>query len=131
MGARSFKRFVGRKTSILTVENQKRGSTLCRDDNYRPIILMEELPLGEFYDVEIIDSEYGFMTAILAWCNSKILIHCFFCKIMPKEFKAFIKGQPVKKIIDPKTGQEKWVPIESESWTQPFYPVFFLVFHLF
>ena len=47
------------------VENQKRGSTLCRDDNYRPIILMEELPLGEFYDVEIIDSEYGFMTAIL------------------------------------------------------------------
>ena len=52
--------------SILTVENQKRGSTLCRDDNYRPIILMEELPLGEFYDVEIIDSEYGFMTAILA-----------------------------------------------------------------
>jgi len=27
---------------------------------------MEELPLGEFYDVEIIDSEYGFMTAILA-----------------------------------------------------------------
>ena len=27
----------------------------------------------------------------------------------------FIKGQPVKKIIDPKTGQEKWVPIDSES----------------
>ena len=50
---------------FLTVENQKRGSTLCRDDKYRPIILMEELPLGEFYDVEIIDSEYGFMTAIL------------------------------------------------------------------
>ena len=47
--------------------------------------------------------------------GSKILIHCFFYKIMPKEFKAFIKGQPVKKIIDPKTGQEKWVPIESES----------------
>ena len=65
LGAKSFKRFVGRKTSILTVENQKRGSTLCRDDNYRPIILMEELPLGEFYDVEIIDSEYGFMTAVL------------------------------------------------------------------
>ena len=92
---------------------------------------MEELPLGEFYDVEIIDSEYGFMTAILVWDSSKILIHSFFCKIMPKEFKAFIKGQPVKKIIDPKTGQEKWVPIESDSWTQPFYQVFYLVFHLF
>tara|TARA_B110000014_G_scaffold252843_1_gene231609 strand:- start:2689 stop:2793 length:105 start_codon:yes stop_codon:yes gene_type:complete len=34
---------------------------------------------------------------------------------MAKEFKAFIKGQLVKKIIDPKTGQEKWVSIESES----------------
>ena len=65
LGAKSFKRFVGRQTSILTVENQRSGSTLCRDDNYRPIILKEELPLGEFYDVKIIDSEYGFMTAVL------------------------------------------------------------------
>ena len=45
LGAKSFKRFVGRQTSILTVENQRSGSTLCRDDNYRPIILKEELPL--------------------------------------------------------------------------------------
>jgi|TARA_B100000953_G_scaffold299344_1_gene298921 hypothetical protein len=34
---------------------------------------------------------------------------------MAREFKAFIKGKPVKKIIDPETGQEKWVPIESEA----------------
>lgn len=34
---------------------------------------------------------------------------------MAREFKAFIKGQAVKKIVDPKTGQEKWVPIESEA----------------
>ena len=47
------------------VENQKKGSTLCRDDNYRPIILKKELPIGEFYDVKITDSEYGFMTAVL------------------------------------------------------------------
>jgi len=65
LGAKSFKRFIGRQPSILTVENQRKGSTLCRDDNYRPIILKEELPLGEFYDVKIIDSEYGFMTAVL------------------------------------------------------------------
>ena len=65
LGAKSFKRFVGRETSVLTVENKRKGSTLCRDDNYRPIILKQELPLGEFYDVKIIDSEYGFMTAIL------------------------------------------------------------------
>ena len=65
LGAKSFKRFVGRQTSILTVENQRSGSTLCRDDNYRPIILKEELPLGEFHDVKIIDYAYGFMTAVL------------------------------------------------------------------
>ena len=65
LGAKSFIRFVGKETSVLTVENQRKGSTLCRDDNYRPIILKQDLPLGEFYDVKIIDSEYGFMTAIL------------------------------------------------------------------
>ena len=34
------------------------------------------------------------------------------------DFKAFIKGQAVKMIKDPKTGQEKWVPldyVESEE----------------
>ena len=65
LGAKSFKRFVGRKTSVLSVENQRKGSTLCRDDNYRPIIIKKELPLGEFYDVEIIDSDYAFLTAVL------------------------------------------------------------------
>ena len=65
LGAKSFKRFVGRKTSVLSIENQRPGSTLCRDDNYRPIIVKEELPLGEFYDVEIVDSEYAFLTAVL------------------------------------------------------------------
>tara|TARA_Y100001960_G_scaffold271948_1_gene299092 strand:+ start:280 stop:390 length:111 start_codon:yes stop_codon:yes gene_type:complete len=34
---------------------------------------------------------------------------------MAKEFKAFIKGQLVKMIKDPKTGQEKWVPIVEEA----------------
>ena len=56
---------MGRKTSVLSIENQRPGSTLCRDDNYRPIIIKEELPLGEFYDVEIIDSDYAFLTAVL------------------------------------------------------------------
>lgn len=37
---------------------------------------------------------------------------------MPKEFKAFIKGKPVKMIKDPKTGQEKWVPIIEEVEAQ-------------
>jgi len=34
---------------------------------------------------------------------------------MSREFKAFIKGQPVKMIKDPVTGQEKWIPIIEEA----------------
>lgn len=65
LGAKSFKRFVGRRTSVLAVENQRPGSTLCRDDNYRPIIVKEELPLGEFYDVKIVASDWAYLTAVL------------------------------------------------------------------
>ncbi len=65
LGAKSFKRFVGCKTSVLAVENQKSGSTLCRDDNYRPIIVKEELELGKFYDVEIVESNWAYLIAII------------------------------------------------------------------
>ena len=44
---------------------------------------------------------------------------------MPKEFKAFIKGKPVKMIKDPKTGQEKWVPIIEEAESEEFLHVVF------
>ena len=65
LGAKSFKRFVGRKTSVLSIENQRPGSTLCRDQNYRPIIVKEELPLGQFYNVEIVKSDYAYLTAVV------------------------------------------------------------------
>ena len=65
LGAKSFKRFVGRKTSVLSIENQRPGSTLCRDENYRPIIVKEELPLGQFYNVEIVKSDYAYLTAVV------------------------------------------------------------------
>jgi len=65
LGAKSFKRFVGKKTSVLSIENQRPGSTLCRDDNYRPIIIKKELPLGEFYDVKIVSSDWAYLTAVL------------------------------------------------------------------
>ena len=65
LGAKSFKRFVGRKTSVLSIENQRPGSTLCRDENYRPIIVKEELPLGQFYSVEIVKSDYAYLTAVV------------------------------------------------------------------
>ena len=65
LGAKSFKRFVGRKTSVLSIENQRPGSTLCRDENYRPIIVKEELPLGQLYNVEIVKSDYAYLTAVV------------------------------------------------------------------
>ena len=65
LGAQSFKRFVGRKTSVLSIENQRPGSTLCRDENYRPIIVKEELPLGQLYNVEIVKSDYAYLTAVV------------------------------------------------------------------
>ena len=65
LGAKSFKRFVDRKTSVLSIENQRPGSTLCRDENYRPIIVKEELPLGQFYNVEIVKSDYAYLTAVV------------------------------------------------------------------
>ena len=65
LGAKSFKRFVGRKTSVLSIENQRPGSTLCRDQNYRPIIVKEELPLGQFYNVENVKSDYAYLTAVV------------------------------------------------------------------
>ena len=65
LGAKSFKRFVGKKTSVLSIANQRPGSTLCRDDNYRPIIIKKELPLGEFYDVKIVSSDWAYLTAVL------------------------------------------------------------------
>jgi len=65
LGAKSFKRFVDRKTSVLSIENQRPGSTLCRDENYRPIIVKEELPLGQFYSVEIVKSDYAYLTAVV------------------------------------------------------------------
>ena len=42
------------------------------------------------------------------------LIYRFQCNNMV-DFKAFIKGKAVKMIKDPKTGQEKWVPMDYDE----------------
>lgn len=42
------------------------------------------------------------------------LIYCFQYDNMV-DFKAFIKGKAVKMIKDPKTGQEKWVPMDYDE----------------
>ena len=48
--------FVGREMRVLVTERGKGGSVICRDDNYRLVVIKQALPVGEWVDVKIIDS---------------------------------------------------------------------------
>jgi tRNA A37 methylthiotransferase MiaB len=43
--------YIGKSYSALAVEMGKKGSTILYNDNYRPIVVPRELPLGVFYEV--------------------------------------------------------------------------------
>ncbi len=49
-------RFVGGRESVLTVEYGNRDATVARTGAYRPVVIFEKLPLGEFFEVEIVDN---------------------------------------------------------------------------
>lgn len=44
---------IGERVKALVSETGKKGSMICRDDYYTPIVLREEAPLGSFMDVSI------------------------------------------------------------------------------
>jgi len=44
---------IGEGYMALAVERGKKGSTVLYNDNYRPIVVLRELPLGRFYAVRI------------------------------------------------------------------------------
>jgi threonylcarbamoyladenosine tRNA methylthiotransferase CDKAL1 len=46
--------YIGKSYRALAVERGKRGSTVLYNDNYRPIVVPRELPLGVFYAVRVI-----------------------------------------------------------------------------
>jgi MiaB-like tRNA modifying enzyme len=46
----------GTRLKALSVEAGTKNSTLLRTDNYTTVVVKEDLPLGIFFDVEIIDS---------------------------------------------------------------------------
>ena len=48
--------FVGREMRVLVTERGKGRSVICRDDNYRSVVIKQALPVGEWIDVKIIDS---------------------------------------------------------------------------
>jgi tRNA A37 methylthiotransferase MiaB len=45
--------YIGESYRALAVEKGKNGSTMLYNDNYRPIVVPRELPLGLFYAVRI------------------------------------------------------------------------------
>jgi tRNA A37 methylthiotransferase MiaB len=51
------KRMIGRKERVLVTEIGKEGTVIARTDNYRPVAVPGEMPIGSFMDVEITDCE--------------------------------------------------------------------------
>jgi tRNA A37 methylthiotransferase MiaB len=45
--------YIGESYRALAVESGKNGSTILYNDNYRPIVVPRELPLGTFYIVRV------------------------------------------------------------------------------
>jgi len=55
------KSFIGKKFSVLTTEIGKNNSTICRMNNYKPVIIKDKINLGKFLKVEIINSEKNYL----------------------------------------------------------------------
>jgi len=56
MGLERNRHWMGRRVSVLAVERGKGRSTLCRTDEYRPVVVRESLMLGRWYDITVIDA---------------------------------------------------------------------------
>jgi len=57
--------FVGGEMKVLATEKGKGRSVICRDDNYRTVVIREELQLGQWYHVKIVDSTDIYLLARL------------------------------------------------------------------
>jgi MiaB-like tRNA modifying enzyme len=56
---------IGSAFKVMTTEHVKPGTTMARTDSYRPIVLLEDLPLGSFYDVRIVSVTDAYLKAEL------------------------------------------------------------------
>jgi len=52
---------VGREYRVLATENGKPGTVICRTDNYRPVAVHGDIPLGTFLDVRITGGESTYL----------------------------------------------------------------------
>lgn len=55
------KSHIGEIYNVLTIEKGKNNSIFGRTDNYKPVILKDNLKLGEFIKVEIIQSTQNYL----------------------------------------------------------------------
>ena len=56
ISAEKNREFIGRKLRVLVTEQGKERSVICRDDNYRSVVVKNELTIGEWREVEIVDA---------------------------------------------------------------------------
>ena len=56
---------VGKKFNILITEVGKNNTFVGRSDNYKPVVVKEEVKLGLFYDVKTIDAKPTYLVARL------------------------------------------------------------------
>lgn len=54
---------VGKNMRVLLTERVKRGTTLGRSDNYMPVVVRGEMPLGEYSEVRIKKSTHAYLYA--------------------------------------------------------------------
>lgn len=59
------KSYIGKKYFILTTKIGKNKTTIGRTDNYKPVILKEEISLGKFIEVEIIQSQKNYLVGTI------------------------------------------------------------------
>lgn len=61
----NLKRYVGKHMRVLGIEKDRYGNTVCHAHNFRKTIVKEQLQLGEFYNVRIIDTSRTSFFAVL------------------------------------------------------------------
>ena len=53
---------IGRRYRVLVTEKGKEGTVIARTENYRPVGIDEDIPLGTFLDVEVTDCASTYVT---------------------------------------------------------------------
>ena len=55
-------KLIGRRFRVLVTEKGKEGTVITRTENYRPVGIDEDIPLGTFIDAEVIDCASTYVT---------------------------------------------------------------------